>query len=142
MSCATSRYANILSSNIRTLRRKTAVEVLLSISEPLVDSVETIKQRAKSTSLYELMILAGAIRLYEQGKKEFYFPDIRSTVRKDVTKNTMDAFDSFSKLYSGFDNLIKAGALVRDPTGRKRYTLNKEIQQKLDEIALNQTKVP
>lgn len=141
MSHATSRYAGILSSNIRTLRRKTAVEVLLSIPEPLVDSVETIKEKAKSASLYELMIFAGAIRLYEQGKKEFYFPDVRSTVRNEITKNRMDAFDSFSKLYSGFDNLIKGGAFVRDPTGRKRYMLNKEIQEKLNEITDNQNRV-
>jgi hypothetical protein len=134
MSYATFRYAEILSTNIRTLRRKTAVEVLLSISEPLVVSVETIKEKAKSTSLYELMIFTGAIRLYEQGKKEFYFPDVRSTVRNEITKNRLDAFDSFSKLYSGFDNLIKAGAFVRDPTGRKRYMLSEEIQRKLDEI--------
>ena len=141
MSYATSRYADILSANIRTLRHKNAVEVLLSIPEPLVDSVETIKEKTRSTSLYELMIFAGAIRLYEQGKKEFYFPDIRTTVRNEIAKSRMDAFDSFSKLYSGFDNLIKGGAFVRDPMGRKRYMLNKEIQEKLNGIMDNQKRV-
>ena len=116
------------------------MEILMHISDPLIDSVETIKKRAKSTSFYELVNLAGAIRLYEKGKRGFYFPDVRSTVKNEIAKNKMDLFNSFSKLYAGFDNLIKGGTLVPDPTGRKKYMLNKEIQGKLDEILQNQSK--
>lgn len=140
MSHATYYYADILSANIRTLRSKSAVEILLHISEPLIDSIETIKVKAKSTSLYELMTFAGAIRLYEQGKKGFYFPDVRNTVKNEITKNKMDTFDSFSKLYAGFDNLIKSRIFVQDPTGRKKYMLNNELQEKLDKILQNRNK--
>jgi len=138
MSYPTYYYADILSANIRTLRSKSAVEILLHVSEPLIDSIETIKETVRSTSLYELMTFAGAIRLYEQGRKGFYFPDVRSTVKNEITKNEMDPFDSFSKLYTSFDNLVKDGAFVQDPTGRKKYMLNNGIQEKLDRILDNQ----
>lgn len=116
------------------------MEILLHVSEPLIDSIETIKETVRSTSLYELMTFAGAIRLYEQGRKGFYFPDVRSTVKNEITKNEMDPFDSFSKLYTSFDNLVKDGTFVQDPTGRKKYVLNKGIQEKLDRILDNQKK--
>lgn len=140
MSYSTYHYADILSANMRAFRSAGAIEILLQISEPLIDSIETIKERARSASFYELMNFAAAIRLYEQGKIGFYFPDLRGIVKNEITKNKMDTFDSFSKLYAGFDNLIKGGAFVPDPTGRKKYALNKEIQGKLDKIPQNQRK--
>lgn len=140
MSHPTYHYADILSANIRTLKSKSAVEILLHISEPLIDSIDMIKETVRSTSLYELMTFSGAIRLYEQGKKGFYFPDVRRTVKNEITGNPLDPFDSFSKLYTSFDNLIKDGVFVQDPTGRKKYMLNMGIQEKLDRIQENQEK--
>jgi hypothetical protein len=140
MSYATYHYADILNANLRTLRSKSATEILAHISEPLIDSIEIIKERIRSASLYELMNFAGAIRLYEQGRKGFYFPDVRSTVKNEIAKNKMDTFYSFNKLYTGFDNLIKGGTFVQDPSGRKKYTLNKGVQEELDKILQNQRK--
>ncbi len=132
MSCATYYYADILSENIRTLRSKNAVESLLHISEPLLDSAKTIREMVIHAAVYEVMLFAAAIHLYEQGKKEFYFPDLVRTVRSEISDES--PFEIYSDLCSNFDYLVDSGAFRAAPTGRKKYMLKESVQQKLDRI--------
>jgi hypothetical protein len=133
MSYATYYYADILSENIRALRSKEAVESLLRISEPLLDSTENIKEKLKHAPLYELMLLTAAIHLYEQGKKEFYFPDLVHTVTVEMTSRNI--FHIYSDLCSNFDYLVKSGTFVQASTGRKKYMLTETVRGKLDRVA-------
>lgn len=132
MSYATYCYADILSENMRALRSKEAVEILLHISEPLLDSADTIKSKLKHAPIYELMLLTAAIHLYEQGKQEFYFPDLVHIVTVEITGRSI--FQIYSDLCSNFDYLVNSGAFTQGPTGRKKYMLTAGVRAKIDRI--------
>jgi hypothetical protein len=135
MSYPTYRYADILSENLRTLRSSNAVEILLHVTEPLLDSARIIKEQVTHAALYQLMLFTAALHLYEQGRKEFYFPELMHVVTNEITDESV--FDMYSDLCSNFDYLVNGGSFMPAPTGRKKYMLNARAQQKLDEILQN-----